>query len=809
MSNILTLFADGIINYLFLASIVAIVVTSLLRVIIKVTRIRAPIYHHMIWQYALIGIVVFPALWLYGPILTFEILPTKDQSAQTILPETDIIYDAPITQTLLREIHSPNPTSAEATAIDHAIPPRSFPIKAMLAGLWFYGTILMLLRLYVGWYRLRRICLIGEPVPGKIRLENWYGGRLGILLTSQVDGPVCFGIWQPVILLPRGMYENSLLEDLQMVLNHELAHIERRDYLVNFFQRIIESIFFFHPFVWYASFQLSQQREQICDNYVIQKGAHIMNYSKFLSRIAEQKFEKMRFQAVALFEGRLLQRVRSLLDPKRDHQIHASRWVTLAGAVALIVCLIFGAVRLEAKPNVVKGSVVSQDEMILGTPESRPKGNCSISGKVISEKTGKSVKHAKVILSMEGHSSIMINTASDGTFIFKDIPTGPFCLSMTNTLGFHDVFYNPENRPGSRPQFTLADAERRANVVLRAIPACSITGRILDENGEPLRGQRLRVHAYEELAEPKGELRYNQAINRRMAPDDGSYSLSGLDGHPVYVMVIDSSSEFKDEYYPPCYYPGTVDRNKARKVTFDEKMSMEDIDIRLQKKGEFILEGVVTDQRTGNPVPKTLVTVHHRDMLFDYITTYTNEQGRYRIESIGTGEFFVHVDAKLWGFVRTMKPVEIEASIKTTVLDFKLRPGVTISGKLVDEDGNPIEIDRSAWGSAYRRYDPNSTKTIYTWIGVRNRYSTAGLTSVYFHASEGDYEDERMIFPTPSSFIIEGMIPGRTILFFNPRIRSQAVKEILYNGENISKAGIETRPGQEIKDVTIVIKTVP
>ena len=49
MSNYLTLFADGIINYLLFSSVIAAVLTSLAVVIIKLARIEAPVYRHQVW----------------------------------------------------------------------------------------------------------------------------------------------------------------------------------------------------------------------------------------------------------------------------------------------------------------------------------------------------------------------------------------------------------------------------------------------------------------------------------------------------------------------------------------------------------------------------------------------------------------------------------------------------------------------------------------------------------------------------------------------------------------------------------------
>ena len=76
-----------------------------------------------------------------------------------------------------------------------------------------------------------------------------------------------------------------------------------------------------------------------------------------------------------------------------------------------------------------------------------------------------------------------------------------------------------------------------------------------------------------------------------------------------------------------------------------------------------------------------------------------------------------------------------------------------------------------------------------------------------FALGEGDYDDGDMHFPTKSTFVIQGMMPGQTMLDFLPNKERQKVVKILYDGRDILKSGIETKPGQEIKDVTIVIGT--
>ena len=1041
MSNILNLFANGIVNYLLVGSVLAALLTLLAWGIIRVAKIRAPIYRHMIWLYLLMGIVVLPAIWLGGPKLTLAVLPAQVEPLKTEVLETDAGNAVKLVKNTPNETHLPSLTHTRIP-VETNPGSRAFPIRVVLAGVWLVGVVFVLTRLAVGWYRLRRIRLSTEPVSQNERIANLNGQKLRILATSRVRGPVCFGVLRPVILLPQEMYEKSTEEDIQMVLNHELAHIERRDCLTNLFQRIVEAAFFFHPLVLYASSQLTQQREQICDNYVLKKGVPVMDYIKLLSRIAEQGLEKTWFHAVALFEGRLAQRVRSLLDQNHVNQTKASRGARIVCAIAVLICLAFSTLRLDAKsasidpkirelgeavrkrlttysdeetltlkdgrtgrmkikqnitgvarilitPHIVEdgtkfdlealdaagkaiegtkttspvihdaqtmrmglgrsfsvdgkkimskiqlvptrqddNSVVVEVKVLftpLATPEEinamlltrgkegrqqlnyrkisgwlgqykqrvghypknlekldkplpkdvysptgedyryeaqrsrfilsscgedgiygndddeifirhrsgassgqrhelyplkedeeveaqtemvmgeRPGGNCSISGKVVSAVTGEPVAHARMYLHYSGtHGSIFINVASNGTFIFKDIPTGPFSLRTTHTAGFQDAVYNPEGKSGSYPQFKLEDGEHRSGIILKAKPAYRISGKVLDEKGKiPENIDTLHVLAWIEKDNGQGYESEQARLNRQ----DGSYFIDGLSGKPIYIMAINWRAAKEGNAHPPIYYPGTFSRNDAKLIRFDEKQECENIDIRLRRKGGLILEGTVTDD-TGKPVPEAFVVVHRRDMLFDFVTDYTDEQGSYQIQGLGDGEFLVHVDAAHRELVRTRTPIVIDRANRRAQLGFELKRGVTISGKFVDEDGNDWQIGQS-YGYANIK-DWQGPASSFSLTDFRNKFRPKDVregSGGSFHRGQGDYGSAQMLFPAKNTFVVEGMMPGKTIISFSPKKEGCKVLKILYNGRNIMETGLETKPGREIKDVTIVIGT--
>ena len=293
---------------------------------------------------------------------------------------------------------------------------------------------------------------------------------------------------------------------------------------------------------------------------------------------------------------------------------------------------------------------------------------------------------------------------------------------------------------------------------------------------------------------------------------DGSYSIDFLGSKPVYVMAIHRVAK-EGIAYPPIYYPGTFFRTDAKLITFDKKQRVDNIDIKLQREGGLILKGSVVDE-AGRPVPEAFVVVNRRDMLFDLVTAYSDEQGRYQIQGLGNGGFQVHVDAVHRGFVRTRIPIDLDQTSKTRRRNFTLKRGVLISGKLVDEKGNDWPI---GWSYGLARIVKNEHDKdwqndygSFSTSGFRNKYwpqEAEGRSGDHFRPGQGDYDDGQMIFPTKSTFVIQGMMPGHTMLSFSPKKKGQKVVRILQGGRDIMESGIDTQPGQEIKDVTIVIGT--
>lgn len=169
-------------------------------------------------------------------------------------------------------------------------------------------------------------------------------------LSDRVDVPMTLGFLKPVILLPAAMVSNLTTQQVEAILVHELAHIRRRDYLLNLGISTIGLLFFFNPFSRLLIRQLQKEREHCCDDEVLQFRYDPHAYVSALLSLARQH-RQGRVALAATGEGGeqlLLQRARKILQQKRaDRRPGARPFILLFFTAAITV---FG-LSLPSKPH--------------------------------------------------------------------------------------------------------------------------------------------------------------------------------------------------------------------------------------------------------------------------------------------------------------------------------------------------------------------------------------------------------------------------------------------------------------------------
>jgi beta-lactamase regulating signal transducer with metallopeptidase domain len=137
-----------------------------------------------------------------------------------------------------------------------------------------------------------------------------------IWFSSLVDTPLTLGFWKPVILLPVAAVNQLSIQQAEAILLHELNHIRRNDYLVNLLIACADIILFFNPFVRLFTAAIRKERENSCDDLVLQFRYDARSYAEALLLLEQQRLAGSPALAVAATgknKQLLLNRVKRIL----------------------------------------------------------------------------------------------------------------------------------------------------------------------------------------------------------------------------------------------------------------------------------------------------------------------------------------------------------------------------------------------------------------------------------------------------------------------------------------------------------------
>ncbi|MCR8561685.1 M48 family metalloprotease [Mucilaginibacter sp. BJC16-A38] len=152
-----------------------------------------------------------------------------------------------------------------------------------------------------------------EAFSKKLKIDK----AITLLQSGYIKVPVVVGHLKPVILMPVGLLAGLPVEQVEAILLHELAHIKRNDYFVNFVQNVAEAVFFFNPGLLWISSLLKEERENCCDDIALQQ---TNNKMEFVQALISFKEHELYGQAYATaFPGKknyLMRRVVRILNNK-------------------------------------------------------------------------------------------------------------------------------------------------------------------------------------------------------------------------------------------------------------------------------------------------------------------------------------------------------------------------------------------------------------------------------------------------------------------------------------------------------------
>ena len=194
---------------------------------------------------------------------------------------------------------------------------------AWIVGAWAACALCLALRMIAGLLWLRRAATREGRDPawqGRVdRLAAQFGLARPVRLRIVVglSSPVTAGSWRPVVLVPASLVTTMPPHLLEALLAHELAHIQRHDYLVNLCQNVIESLLFYHPAVWWISRRIRVEREQIADAIAARQLGEPRRLALALSELEKLQFSTHHL-AQAANGGDLMSRIKQLVRPDTE-----------------------------------------------------------------------------------------------------------------------------------------------------------------------------------------------------------------------------------------------------------------------------------------------------------------------------------------------------------------------------------------------------------------------------------------------------------------------------------------------------------
>lgn len=409
---------------------------------------------------ASLGVIVLAALLTWS-ILGYRPVPSPSNTA----PMQVAIESPTMPQTMSRREPSPHIEG-------RAAPPSPRPIQTWIMGLWLTGVCGMFLRmvvLVVGGDRLRRQCRRLErsetlDLVEHLRSRMGIGHTIRVLVGERISTPGVIGCLRPTLLLPASMLTGIPTDDLRAILVHELAHIRRYDYLVNFLQMVIEALLFFNPAVWWISRQIRIEREACCDAAGVQWIGHRDRYAEALVAWAHRigtPAPTVGFSEGA-DRGTLLDRVRRILIAGHQPRPRVPWHIAAAMLVLSLACLVLLSQATGLAVNLA-GRFLSPQERIdkiadiskqygRDNRDYGPEGKVQFSG-IVRTYDGKPIP-SRVHLSFHSNrasygTSLAAGMAKDGHFS-QSIDYGTTYITATGE-GYSPAFAGPfDAEPGGR-----------------------------------------------------------------------------------------------------------------------------------------------------------------------------------------------------------------------------------------------------------------------------------------------------------------------------------------------------------------------
>ena len=408
-----------------------------------------------------------------------------------------------------------------------------------------------------------------------------------------------------------------------------------------------------------------------------------------------------------------------------------------------------GEVCMLRRPNVVLACVlvasnaaaqVSNPTKAPTQKAEKPPGNCTVSGRVVSAAEGSPLKSARVALveaNEHHHPQVYAATTdNDGHFEIKQVETGRYRFFATK-VGYLEQPYKAKSADDEGATLSLTSGQTVDDATFRRIRAGVITGRVVDDSGEPMMGVSISV-----LHKPTDEEREEEGSRRRKVElssvsagttdDRGEYRVFSLKPGEYYVKATETGESYYfgpgtamgdrrvleelGSQFAPIFYPGVMQLEQAQVITLSPgEEATADFAMRKIKTVEVAGHVVSPD---GGPANRVFVQLTQAgiDDWGGELSASADTSGAFSIKGVAPGSYFISAGMRdKDNYYTTRVKVEVgESKIDSLVL--MLGGGATIHGRLRTSNGAALPSTRNVVqlhsitdesGSGYSRSEVN------------------------------------------------------------------------------------------------------